>query len=103
MPTIKKVRSPKTTTKPRVHKTVVKTPVIASNSVHYDRLFLAVAIFAFVAVGLTIVVFRSNSLYQAQQQAAQLDATPLIFERHQNLSPDCGGDPLVTVPECNTQ
>jgi hypothetical protein len=108
MPTPKKTTRPRVkkspivlAVKPRQAKTVVK--IKEKSYKHYDRLFLALALFAFIAVGLTITAMRSARLYQAKEEAKSLDATPLIFERHADLSPNCGSDPLVTVPDCSSE
>ena len=104
--------APKKTIKLRAKKPVVRKPAAKKavaaiksrekSNIHFDRLFLAISVFAFIAVGLTIVAIRSNNLYQTEKAAEALDATPLIFERHQDLSPKCGSDPMVTMLECNT-
>lgn len=68
---------------------------------HFDYLFLGLAFLALVLVSLTILAARSNNLYREKEADSQIiDATPLIFERHRNAAPNCGSDPLITVPDC---
>jgi hypothetical protein len=61
------------------------------------RLFIIISILIFVVAGIALVLWRLSLAPQTG------DGTGWIYERHkfdQYRAANCGGDPMITVPEC---
>ncbi len=61
------------------------------------RLFILISILIFIIAGITLVLWRLSITPQTG------DGTNWIYERHkfdQYRAANCGGDPMITVPEC---
>jgi len=90
----------KTKVKAKTIKAPVKKKVAAKAPVNFPaRTFIVVSMIIFIATGLFLMWWS----YLASGNSGTVDGNAWIYSRHkydQYRAADCGGDPLITLPNC---